>query len=271
MKTRKAWIAAVLALAMVLGMAGCSNRGPTAKELMAGVPEIDLEKYNDMELEMNVTAQADGQTSTISMAARFEGDGNLSHLNNMEMSLDANGVSLAFSMEAWMGNDTDLMYSHMSMFGQDFGWMLLSSEPFPLVESLAQPTEELRTYATNGPKLVLEPHTEGEDYVVTWSESGSDVEDFSEMFGGLLEGLAMDDVAGSIDQVPLGNAVMHAHFDEETHELKLIRIETEAGADGSDDRSSVLVVLTYHTLNGTQTLNIPQSVIDTAVDARGLM
>ena len=151
------------------------------------------------------------------------------------------------------------------MSGEELGWLLLSSESFSLIESLAEPTEEMRTFVTGGPELVLEPHTKGEDYVVTWSESSSDVEDFSEMFGSLLEGFAMEGAASSIDQVPLGSATAQAHFDEETHDLKLLRIE--ASAEGS----SILVVITYHAVNGTQTLEIPQSVKNQAVDVRGLM
>lgn len=269
-KKHKAWIAALLALAMVLGMAGCSNGQPTAKSLMAGVSAIDLEKYYDMEIEMDVTTPADGQSTSVSVRSGIEGCSGILHLYDTEMSLGVSGISIAFSLEAWMEEGADSIYGSMTMFGQDSGWMLIPMDTeFTLVDSFGEITNSMHAFSKGGTELVLEPHAEGEDYVVTWSENALDAEDLSDTFDSFLGIFAADDAAGAADQFQISSASAQAHFDEETHDLKSVCIE--AGTDDPDNSSSIRILITYHTMNGEQTLTIPQSVMNTAVDMHGLL
>ena len=271
MKTGKAWTAAILIFAMTLSLAGCTSREPTAEELLAGVPVIDSEKYYDMTVEMDVAAQADGQTSEISLSFGAEGCDDILHLYDMDLSLGVSGVNIAFSMEGWMESAEKKLYCHMTMFGEDSGWMLLSSASnsgvFP-ADAFREMTEGVGSLGKTGAERVLEPHTEGEDYVVTWTESEVDLDNFSGAFGNLMGALGAEVQASGAAQAAAGSATAQAHFDEETHELKFIRIEADA-AD-SESSSAVCITIAFNASNGEQKLAIPQNIIDTAADVGGL-
>lgn len=272
MKWIKAWSAAILALAMVLGMAGCAGREPTAEELMAGVPEIDPERYYNVAVEMEVSAQADRQSPDISLSCGAEGCGDVLHLYDMDMALGVSGIRLAFSMEAWMEKSADSMYADMIMFGEDSGWMFLSLDPgsgaLP-VESFREMTANMKALGKNGSGLVLEPHEKGTDYVVTWTGSDAAVGDLSGMFSGLFGGFSAGGQLAGSGGLETGGATVRASFDEKTHDLKLLRIE--AGAKSVDGEAGIGITIALHTVNGDQELRIPQNVIDTAVDVSGML
>lgn len=273
MKTRKAWIAAILALVMILGITGCSGREPTAKELLAGVPTIEPEKYYDMTVEMEISAQASGQSSDISISLEAEGCGDVMHLYDMDMSLGVSGISIAFSMEAWMEKNAEAMYANMTMFGENSGWMSLSLESdsgtFP-VESFQELIVNISSPGKSDAGLVLEPHEEGEDYVVTWTENGVDAGDLSGTFSSLFGSFAGSGQMAAADGLKMDSVTAQAWFDEETHDLKFIRIETDASSSGGE--ANVSITVAFHTVNSDpKQLSIPQNVIDTAVDVSGLL
>lgn len=268
MKTMKLWAAALLIFAMTLHLAGCANREPTAKTLMAGIPAMDPQKYYDMTVEMDAATQVDGQTSELSMSFGAEGCGDIMHLYDLELSLGANGISLSFSMEGWMEFAEKTLYGRMTMLGRDSGWMRLSSDltsgAFP-VDGFREIVGSAGSLNTADAELNLAPHTQGEDYVVTWAENDIDMGTFSAAFSDVMGDLAPD---GTAQPLP-GSATAEAHFDEETHDLKFIRVEAET-AD-SQNASTVRLTLTPHTINGELKLTIPQNIIDTAQDAGGLL
>lgn len=268
MKMIKAWIAAVLALAMVLGMAGCAGKEPTAKELMDGVPEIDPEKYYDMTVEMDITAKVDGQHSDLSLSFGAEGNGDVVHLYDMDMTLGISSISIAFSMEAWVEQGSYSTYVRMTMLDEDSGWMLFSMDSDTLpVAPFQEIVGDMDSLGKTGAELTLEPHEKGEDFVVTWAENDVDMSSFSGAFSDLFSRFAADGQTAGTDPHDTGNITVQAHFDEETHDLKSVRIETDANSSGSDAAACVTIV--FHAVNGEQELSIPQSVIDTAMDVSG--
>ena len=268
-KKRNAWLSAILALAMVLGMAGCSGRQPTAKSLMAGIPGIDPQKYYDMTVEMDITAQAEHPSSDVSLSFGAEGRDGLMHLYDMDMTLGVSGISIAFSMEAWMEQDSDAVYATMTMFGEDSGWMLLSMDSDALpVAPLQEMIGSMSSLARSDAELTLNPHEAGEDLVVTWVESDVEVDGLAGAFGGLLDGFAGSQTAGT-GALSTGDIRVQAHFDEETYDLKFIRIETDA--NGSDSDAAIYITISFNTFNSDLDLSIPQDVIDAAVDVSGLL
>lgn len=273
MKTMKTWTAAVLALVMVLGTAGCSNREPTAKELLAGIPAIDPGKYYDMAIEMDAGTEINGQASGIAMTFGIENSGSVTHLYDMDLSLDASGISIAFSLEGWIKAPENTLYCRMTIFGEDSGWMILSrnsdSGVFP-AQAFREMIDGISSLPQTNAEPVLEPHTEGGDYVVTWTETEGDAGGLSGSLGSLLDSFAADGRSAGSGWLDLAGAAVKAHFDEKTRDLKSIRIE--AGAAGSAGGSStVCITFTFHTVNGEQKLNVPQDVTDTAVDMSGLL
>ncbi len=260
--------AALLTAALVLlaCLSGCSKE-PTAKDLMGGIPQTDPEKFYDFDIAMDMTMSIDGQDTTMTLSGRAEGRGALMHLYDLDMSVGASGLNLAITMEMWMNMAEDVMYARMTLLGQDSGWLRIAGGladagfSFSDLTNAAGGIGELDLDAVD---LVLEPHEKGSDYVVTWTGDGAALEEMTGMVNGF-SGLEGD----GADEMDIRSASMAACFDEKTHALKSVRIESEM--DESGTAAAVSVTVTYHEMTGDKELAIPQEVAESALDADGLL
>lgn len=246
--------AGALALAAMLAMSLCAcggmggGKAPTAEELVAGVSKPDPDKYNSMRMSMDMHGVEDGQEAAVKLAMAVDAAGGISHMRDVEVTIESQGFSMTIAMEGWLDENADTAYMNVSAMGEESGWTKSSLEDAGMDMSAATDMAgDISKLWPEGTELTLKDHKKGEDYEVSWA-IGEDA--MSAILGDA------EDLSGESMSFDTANGT--ACFDEGDRSLKSIRIDAE-GEDGN-----MTFLLEYLETNGDKTLSVPQDVIDAA-------
>lgn len=248
---RRAWTLALAAM-MAMSLCACGGMGgkaPTAEELTAGVTKPDPDKYNSMRLSMDMRGvEEDGQETAVKLAMAVDAAGGVSHMRDVEVTIESQGFAMTIAMEGWLDENADTAYMNVSAMGEESGWTKSSLEDAGMDMSAATDMAgDISKLWPEGTELSLKDHKKGEDWEVSWAIS----EDVMSAITGDAENL-------SGESMRFDTANGTACFDEGDRSLKSIRIDAE-GEDGN-----MAFLLEYLETNGDKTLSVPQEVIDAA-------
>ena len=285
MKSTKRLLALLLVLVMTMAfLAGCSNKDNadgsggrrgggssngdqnastdvTAQDLVANMTVMDLEKYYNLGIKMDITGTQDGTEIGLTLDAKMEGAGTLSHMYDTSLSMNTEGFSLAFGMEGWIDAANNQTYANVSFLGEKSGWTVSPIEDESSITSIQDMALSFSNVGNNSSRVeaVLQPHNEGEDYIVTWTATAADLQNAMASAG---------DVAGeddAFDFSAITSANVRAVFGATDRVLKTVTVT------GSGDGQNITVEVAFYALNQdpSQLVGIPEDVIAEAVDGSG--
>lgn len=230
-------------------------KSPAAQELLDGIEAIDQEKYNDMEMTMDMHVEADGQTVNLSMVAGIEMLRDVVHMYDTTMDVSTSGLSFSVGMEGWIDYAEKTSYMNMSAMGQETGWTKSSvEENSGAAADITRMASMFSNGSASNTEIVLAEHEKGQDYVVEWFMGADDIAD---IISGMVE-----DYNTNGDAVSFDSLKVTARFDEETKIVKSISMV--ATGEKNNSNADLEVTITFKTINGESSLSVPADVISSA-------
>lgn len=238
----KKFVSMLLSVLLVLSLVSCGSSDVTAESLLEGVKAKDG-PYISMRLGMTTVSHDGGEETIFDVLADYEISGGVTHISNMVGLMSTGDVSFDMGGEIWQ--NAEYTYSNMSVFGQSTGWL---REPGTGKEETS--VGVIDGLVNSDTEAVLEPHTKGEDYVVSWVLNMDEV---NHAFGALAGTTGMDTVSEDVK--------IYADFDEETKELKSLRTGMN-GSGTNQAMDSLDVKILFNEIGTDKTLEIPEEIVN---------
>ena len=251
---KKKVLSLLLAFGMLLSLAACAKKEPTAEELLAGARNVNTDECQSMDVHAGVAAAADGEDVSLTLDAGVEVQSDIIHISNMKMEIGTMGITMMVTAVGWLDAENKVSYMNMTAFGETSGWvkseMDNGDDGFSVDSLLAKFSD-----ADIIKNVAMAEHAKGEDYVVTWELDGKAFADVMNDTGDENLNLDLDDATANCS----------ATFDEETQRMKTLDVICDVSKDEGDGTVEFSVV--FNKPDVDKTLVIPSEVLDEAVES----
>ena len=248
---KKKILSLLLVLAMLLSLAACAKKEPTAEELLEGIRKVDASKFQDLDLSVSMTTEQDGQAMDFTMKSGVAMRGDVVHIYDMSVDVGMSGLSITVKAEGWLDSANKVSYMNMSALGQESGWTKSAMDDSEMNFDVKNMLDKFSKDEVMR-NLTLQEHEGGEQYVVTWE---FDVDALADI---------MSTLPAECDSTRVDSVTAAAWFDEATHDLVTLQVGT--GVSDDDGMVDINVMFMFKTWNGDEKLAIPSEVVETAVE-----
>lgn len=247
-KFRTAAAVLFIGLCAAVSLAGCTARPVTAEDLMAGVPEIDPEKYSNIAVAVAIGTGGNPDDPGMTLVMGVESAGGIRHIYDAEAGIGSEESAMIIEMEGWADVANGTVYTALSYGGLSSGWTKSSNGSDGAAFDASGAASSVPDIWA-GAEFRLSEEASDSHYAVEWDV---DAEAMSEAAGGL---------GGTFDPDSFGSMSGTALFRKRDRSLESVQVQAENPEGGT-----FLFYVTFYEINGDKTLEIPAEIIETAVD-----